>query len=108
MIISFISRPIGSSIEYVQPRCDDDRISIVKDFISDTQYALPIVIDPVSERNPFSAMYHPWPIRFYILDQFNRFVYIAEPTQCSFSFNELLQQLDQSILTCHSSKRVKS
>lgn len=89
--------PIGSSIQYLQPRCDADRISIVKDFIRDTCYELPIAVDPVSDGNPFSRMYHPWPIRFYIVDRMNRFVYIAEPSKCSFSMSELVGELDRSI-----------
>lgn len=92
-----VYRPIGSSIQYVQPRSDADRISIVNDFIRDTQYELPIAIDPVSDGNPFSRMYHPWPIRFYIVDRMNRFVYIAEPSRCSFSMSELVSELDRSI-----------
>lgn len=89
--------PIGSSIQYIQPRSDADRIAIVNDFIGATHYALPIAIDPVSDENPFSRMYHPWPIRFYIVDRMNRFVYIAEPNQCSFSMSELVDELNRSI-----------
>ena len=92
-----VFRPIGSSIRYIQPRCDADRLSIVNDFIRDTQYALPIAIDSVSDGNPFSRLYHPWPIRFYIVDRTNRFGYIAEPSGCSFSMSELVAEIDRLI-----------
>jgi hypothetical protein len=58
--------PIGSRICYIQPKSDDDRISIANDFIQTIGYRIPLLIDPVSYDNPFSKMYRPWPIRFYM------------------------------------------
>ena len=89
--------PIGSRIAYAQPKSDADRLSIARDFIDATGYRLPMLVDPVSTGNPFSRLYAPWPIRFYIVDRHNTFSYIAAPVDCSFSLNEISQALDDTI-----------
>ena len=89
--------PIGSRIAYAQPKSDADRLSIVRDFITATGYRLPMLVDPVSRGNPFSRLYAPWPIRFYIINQQNTFSYIAAPVGCSFSLTEISQALDAAI-----------
>jgi Iodothyronine deiodinase len=89
--------PIGSRIAYAQPKSDADRLSIAQDFIAATGYRLPMLVDPVSRANPFSRLYAPWPIRFYIIDQHDTFSFIAAPVGCSFSLNEISQALDAAI-----------
>ncbi|CAF4311705.1 unnamed protein product, partial [Adineta steineri] len=89
--------PIGSRISYVQPKCDVDRICIAKDFVETTKYRIPLLIDPVSRDNPFSKMYNPWPIRFYVIDKMRRFRYIAEPMKGSYSLELIKDALNQVI-----------
>jgi hypothetical protein len=93
-------RPIGSRICYVQPKCDADRIRIADDFIKATGYRIPLLIDPVSENNPFSKVYNPWPIRFYVIDQMKKFSYIAQPIDCSYPLELIKNALDQVIQQC--------
>lgn len=97
----FIScRPIGSRICYVQPKCDDDRIRIANDFIQATGYRVPLLIDPVSENNPFSKMYSPWPIRFYVIDEMKNLSYIAQPIEGSYSLELIKNAMDEAIQNC--------
>ncbi len=90
-------RPIGSRICYVQPKCDDDRIRIANDFIKATGYRVPLLIDPVSENNPFSKVYSPWPIRFYVIDEMKKLSYIAQPIEGSYPLELIKNALDVAI-----------
>ncbi|CAF1369777.1 unnamed protein product [Rotaria sp. Silwood1] len=92
--------PIGSRICYVQPKTDEDRISIAYDFIKATNYHIPLLIDPVSNNNPFSQVYSPWPIRFYIIDHMKKFSYIAQPIQGSFPLELIKNALNEAIEKC--------
>ena len=95
--IIFFSRPIGSSISYTQPKSDADRIHIADDFIRTTSYRIPLLIDPVSQNNPFSEVYAPWPIRFYVLDSTKVLSYIAQPIEGSFPLELIQNALNQAI-----------
>ena len=53
----FFFRQIDSSISYTQPKLDADRIHIADDFIRTTGYRIPLLIDPVSQNNPFIEVY---------------------------------------------------
>ncbi|CAF4441014.1 unnamed protein product [Rotaria socialis] len=93
-------RPIGSRICYFQPKYDDDRIRIADDFIRATEYRIPLLIDLVSEKNPFSQVYSPWPIRVYIIDQMKKLSYV----HCSTNPRPVMirhKQLPQSICFSH-------
>lgn len=89
--------PIGSRICYVQPKSDDDRIKIAKDFIDATGYRLPLLIDPVSLGNPFSKEYNPWPIRFYVIDRTKKLSYIAEPIEGSYPLELIRNAMDAAL-----------
>jgi hypothetical protein len=93
-------RPIGSRICYVQPKCDDDRIRIANDFIKATGYRVPLLIDPVSENNPFSKVYSPWPIRFYVIDEMKKLIYIAQPIEGSYPLQMIRNALDEALQQC--------
>jgi hypothetical protein len=93
-------RPIGSRIRYVQPKCDDDRIRIADDFIKATEYRVPLLIDPVSHNNPFSKVYNPWPIRFYVIDHMQNLSYIAQPIEGSYPLELIRNALDLAIQQC--------
>jgi hypothetical protein len=93
-------RPIGSRICYVQPKCDDDRIRVADDFIKATEYRVPLLIDPVSHNNPFSKVYSPWPIRFYVIDQMQNLSYIAQPIEGSYPLELIRNALDLAIQQC--------
>ncbi|CAF1060001.1 unnamed protein product [Didymodactylos carnosus] len=90
--------PIGSRICYLQPKSDADRIRIADDFIKSTGYRILLLIDPVSRNNPFSQVYAPWPIRFYVIDQMKNLSYIAQPIQGSFPLEFIRNALDQAIV----------
>ncbi|CAF1144407.1 unnamed protein product [Rotaria sordida] len=85
---------------YVQPKSDDDRIRIANDFIKATEYRILLLIDPVSKNNPFSQVYSPWPIRFYVIDPMKKFSYIAQPIQGSFSLELIKNALDEVAQQC--------
>jgi hypothetical protein len=93
-------RPIGSRICYVRPKCDDDRIRIAEDFIKATEYRIPLLIDPVSGNNPFSKVYSPWPIRFYVIDQMKKLSYIAQPIEGSYSLELIRNAMDEVVHQC--------
>ncbi|CAF3848682.1 unnamed protein product [Rotaria sordida] len=80
--------------------CDDDRIRIANDFIKATEYRILLLIDPVSKNNPFSQVYSPWPIRFYVIDPMKKFSYIAQPIQGSFSLELIRNALDEVVQQC--------
>jgi hypothetical protein len=90
-------RPIGSRICYVQPKCDNDRIRIADDFINATGYRVPLLIDPVSGDNPFSKVYSPWPIRFYVIDQMKKLSYIAQPIEGSYPLEMIRNAMDEAV-----------
>ena len=90
-------RPIGSRICYLQPKSDADRIGIAEDFIKATEYRIPLLIDPVSKENPFSKVYCPWPIRFYVIDPMKTLSYIAQPIEGSFPLELIRNALDQVV-----------
>ena len=92
----FFYRPIGSRICYLQPKTDVDRLRIAEDFITATGYRVPLLIDPVSRQNPFSKVYCPWPIRFYVIDQMKHLSYIAQPIEGSFPLELIRNALDQA------------
>ncbi|CAF2716222.1 unnamed protein product [Rotaria sp. Silwood2] len=92
--------PIGSRICYLQPKCDNDRIRIANDFIKGTDYRIPLLIDQVSKNNPFSQVYSPWSLRFYVIDHMKKFSYIAQPIQGSFSLELIKNALDRAIYNC--------
>ena len=96
----FLYRPIGSRICYLQPKSDGVRIIIAQDFIRETGYRVPLLIDPVSKENPFSKVYCPWPIRFYVIDQMKTLSYIAQPIEGSFPLELIINALDQAIQQC--------
>ncbi|CAF3189137.1 unnamed protein product [Rotaria sp. Silwood2] len=89
--------PISSRICYNQPKSDNDRIRIANDFIKATEYRIPLLIDPLSENNPFSQVYNPWPIRFYVIDHMKKFSYIAQPIQGSFPLEWIKNALNEAI-----------
>ncbi|CAF3420727.1 unnamed protein product [Rotaria socialis] len=62
-----------------------------------TGYRIPLLIDPVSEKNPFSQVYSPWPIRFYVIDHMKKFSYIAQPIQGSFPLELIKNALNKVI-----------
>lgn len=95
-------RPIGSRICYVQPKCDEDRLRIAHDFVRDTEYRVPLLIDPVSSGHPFSKEYNPWPIRFYIIDSMKKLTYIAQPIEGSYSLKMITDALNTTIQQCQS------
>ncbi len=92
--------PIGSRISYAQPKCDVDRIRIADDFIRATGYRIPLLVDPVSLNNPFSTVYSPWPIRFYVIDQQKKLCYIAQPIEGSYPLELIKNALDAAIQQC--------
>lgn len=96
-ISRFSSRPIGSRICYVQPKCDEDRIRIAEEFIQATGYRIPLLIDPVSSNHPFSKEYNPWPIRFYIIDSMKQLNYIAQPIEGSYPLEMIRDALNTAI-----------
>ena len=96
----YVYRPIGSRICYAQPKCDDDRIRIANDFINATEYRIPLLIDPVSHDNPFSKVYSPWPIRFYVIDHMKKLSYIAQPIEGSYPLETIRNALDEAIQQC--------
>lgn len=89
--------PIGSVLQYEQPRTLAQRRHVARDFISHTGYELPVLLDGVGVEacagNAFELIYVPWPIRFYIIHK-SRLAHIAKPSQCAFSLNDIRRQLD--------------
>jgi hypothetical protein len=55
------------------------------------------LIDPVSLNNPFSKVYSPWPIRFYVIDQMKTLSYIAQPIEGSYPLELIKNALDQAV-----------
>lgn len=58
---------------YRQPRTDEERLAIAKDFIERFGYNVPLVVDRMT--NEAEKLYSAWPERFYVLDSGGRIVY---------------------------------
>ncbi|CAF1003599.1 unnamed protein product [Rotaria sordida] len=86
-------------VEYVifNQKCNAHRIRIADDFIKATEHRIPLLIDPVSENNPFSKVYSPWPIRFYVIGHMKKLSYIAQPIQGLFSL-ELIKNASIKVI----------
>ena len=97
---NLLYRPIGSRISYDQPKYDGDRIRIADDFIKATGYQVSLLIDPVSGGNPFSKVYSPWPIRFYVIDGMKKISYIAQPIEGSYPLEVIRDAMDEAIRQC--------
>lgn len=89
--------PIGSQICYAQPKCDADRMRIASDFIQATGYRVPLLLDPVSHDNPFSKVYSPWPIRFYVINPNKNLSHIAQPIEGSYPLELIKNAMDAAI-----------
>jgi hypothetical protein len=88
---------IGSRICYIKPKSDDDGIGIANDFIQTIVNRVVLLIDPVSNDNPFSKMYSSGPIRFDLIDQMKKLSYIAQPIECSYPLELIKNVLDEVI-----------
>lgn len=84
--------PIGSRYQYAQPRSLQARRDVARDFVRETGYKLPVVLDAIGVAgvadNGFESAYAPWPIRFYVIYN-GRLEWIAQPEACSFSLRPL-------------------
>ena len=49
---------------------------------------LQVVVDSPELNNPFEKEYAPWPLRLYVIEK-NKVVYIADPSDCTYSVAEL-------------------
>jgi len=52
---------------YAQPKSLADRVAIARDFVQRSEYAIPMLVDPIE--NPADELYAGWPERFYIVDE---------------------------------------
>jgi Iodothyronine deiodinase len=60
--------PIGSSVDIKQPTTTAERVNAAVACVADTEIAWPAYVDPLPA-NAFEALYHPWPIRFFIFSR---------------------------------------
>ena len=88
--------PNQRPVRYNQTRTIDERLNVAKDFISNFNVRMPVLIDR-PEENLFEQLYAPWPVRIYLLDANHRLVYKAEPSEAMLELNELCKHL-QSIV----------
>ncbi len=56
-----------ADICYPQPKSLDERVAIARDFVARHDYAIPMLVDPIS--NPADEVYAGWPERLYVIDE---------------------------------------
>jgi hypothetical protein len=82
--------PSGQPVIYNQPKTNEERLAVAKDFIREFNFRIPIVIDDIS--NPFEEVYACWPLRFYIIKD-GILVYKAQPKNCTYDLGELYDNI---------------
>ena len=85
----------GVPVSVRQPKKLSERIQVAKMFLE--RYSLtemPTLVDDPEAGNPFSEMFKPWPIRFYIVQQ-GIMKYIAEPSGCEYSLTDFIRALEK-------------
>ena len=69
--------PMASNEEqgvcYAQPRTFEDRLAIARDFVAESAWPLPMLVDRVDDRA--EALYAGWPERFYVVDEHGTIAY---------------------------------
>ncbi|CAM4917309.1 unnamed protein product [Rotaria socialis] len=98
--LALLWAPLGRASRDASNRMTLKRGTIANDFIQATEYRIPLLIDPVSKTNPFSEVYCPWPIRFYVIDHMKKLSYIAEPIEGSFPLELIRNAFDDAIQQC--------
>jgi hypothetical protein len=74
-----------------QPKLLEDRCEIARQFVEDTDYLMPLVVDTME--NEFDRHFGAWPVRFYIAVD-NKLVYKAQPgADFSYDISELREWL---------------
>lgn len=82
--------PSGKPVIYNQPKTNEERLAIAKDFICEFDFRIPIVIDDIT--NLFEEVYACWPLRFYIIKD-GILVYKAQPKNCTYDLGELYDHI---------------
>jgi hypothetical protein len=82
--------PDGNPIIYNQPKTNEERLTVAKDFVNAFNFRIPIVIDDIT--NPFEEVYACWPLRFYIIKD-GILVYKAQPKNCTYDLGELYDHI---------------
>jgi len=88
--------PMGDLVLLNQPILLEDRCEIARQFVDDSQYLMPMVVDTMS--NEFDKSFGAWPVRFFIVKD-NFLVYKAEPgSSFSYDLSEIRSWLQASFL----------
>ena len=87
---------LDGSVQVNEPKTNIERSEIVHQFIQRTNWPIqeiPIWMDNVELDNPFEKAYACWPLRFYIIKNYNQITYIAQPHQGSFNLKDLTDNI---------------
>ena len=61
------------SVCYAQPRTQEERVAIARDFVQRFEYRLPLLVDRIT--NDADEIYAGWPERLYVIDANGRVAY---------------------------------
>jgi len=67
---------MGDLVLLDQPKTMEVRCEIARQFVDDTNYLCPLVVDTMA--NQFDENFGAWPVRFWIVEN-NHLVYKAQP-----------------------------
>ena len=62
---------------YKQPKTLDDRLVIARDFVTRSDYDIPLLVDGIANRA--DELYAGWPERLYVIDETGAIAYKGEP-----------------------------
>jgi thyroxine 5-deiodinase len=83
--------PMGDLVLLNQPTLLEDRCEIARQFVEDTNYMIPMVVDTMD--NHFDKNFGVWPVRFFIV-QNNHLVFKPQPSDFSYDLNEARRWLE--------------
>jgi len=83
--------PIGATISCIdQPKTLEERVSAAREFVSEFDYRIPVLIDSMD--NHFQKAFAVWPFRFYVIEG-GRVALKAEPSLTSHKYD--IDELDR-------------
>jgi len=72
---------------YAQPRTLEDRLAIARDFVEQSEYALPMLIDRME--NAADEVYAGWPERIYVIDESGKIAFKGKTGPFGFHPDEI-------------------
>ena len=72
---------------YPQPKTMEDRLAIARDFVEQSEYSIPLLVDRIE--NAADEVYAGWPERLYVIDPDGKITYKGKTGPFGFHPDEI-------------------